>query len=288
MRSVLFAAAILALGLVAFRLALPWLVPRFVYQPASLAPSEGDPARWGHEGASALRLRAADGTRLHAWWFPARDRRCGVGLFLHGNAGHLAHRGPIAESLAHLGFDVLLPDYRGYGLSEGTPDEQGLYRDAEAAYEVALARSGLAPSRLLVMGNSLGAGVAVALAASRPIGALVLVSPFTSTVAVGRHAYRFLPARLLDWTAHRFDAESRLAEVEAPVLVVRGGRDRIVPEAEARAVHRAAREPKAWHEEPGAGHNDLLGFEGPWRAVRSFARTHLCPDPEPPDAPDRG
>lgn len=261
--------------LAAFRLALPRLVPALVYYPEPLDAARSEPAAWGHEDAEELWLTTEDEVRLHAWWFPARAQRCGVALFLHGNAGHLASRGPIAESLAYLGFEVLLPDYRGYGLSEGRPDEPGLYRDAAAAYEAALERSGLPADRLLVMGNSLGSAVAVELAARRPVGALVLVSPFSSTVAVGRRAYPYLPGRLLDWTEHRFDAGARIGRVDAPLLVVRGGRDRMIAEADSRAVFEAAPGPSTWHQEPEADHNQVLAMEGSWVAVREFVDEHL-------------
>lgn len=278
MRALLLTVLVVGALLAVFRLALPRLVPALVYYPEPLEPARSDPAAWGHDDAEELWLSAADGVRLHAWWFPARAERCGVALFLHGNAGHLAPRGPIAESLAYLGFEVLLPDYRGYGRSEGRPDEPGLYRDAEAAYEAALERSGLPADRLLAMGNSLGSAVAVDLAARRPVGGLVLVSPFPSTVAVGRRAYPYLPGWLLDWTAHRFDTLERIRGVEAPVLVVRGGRDRMIAEADSRAVFDAAPDPKAWHQEPEADHNEVLAMESSWVAVRDFTQEHLgCP-----------
>ncbi len=278
MRALLLTILAVGMLLAVFRLALPRLVPALVYYPEPLDPARSGPAAWGHEDAEELWLTTEDGVRLHAWWFPARAERCGVALFLHGNAGHLAPRGPIAESLAYLGFEVLLPDYRGYGRSEGRPDEPGLYRDAEAAYRAALERSDLPAERLLAMGNSLGSSVAVDLAARRPLGALVLVSPFPSTVAVGRRAYPYLPGWLLDWKEHRFDVEERIRRIEAPVLVLRGGRDRLIAEEDSRAVFEAIAGAKAWHQEPEADHNQVLAMEGSWMAVRDFTQQHLrCP-----------
>lgn len=279
MRTLLLAALVLVVLMALFRLALPWLVAGLVYYPEPLDPRQGDPRDWGHEDAEELWLTTADGVRLHAWWFPTREELCGVAVFLHGNAGNLVSRGPIAESLAYLGFHVLVPDYRGFGLSEGRPEEEGLYQDGEAAWEAALERSGLGPERLLLMGNSLGSAVAAEVAVRRPVGGLVLVNPFASTVSVGRHAYRFLPDWYLDWRDHRYETVPRISRTEAPLLVVRAGADRLIPEADSRAVYEAAAGPALWHEEEDADHNDVLARQGPWLAIRDFAREHICPGP---------
>lgn len=281
MRALLLLALVLLGAVVALRLLLPRVVSHFIYYPEPLAPQEGDPRLWGFPRAEELRFHAADGVELHAWWFPARpgpEERCGAAVYLHGNAGHLGYRGEVADALSGLGLDVLLLDYRGYGLSGGRPDEEGLYRDAEAAYEVALEKSGVGPERLVAIGNSLGSAVAVELARRRPLGSLVLFGAFGSTVAVGRHALRWLPAWLLDWEAHRFDALWRIAEVRVPVLVVVGSEDRMIPQEEARRVYEAAAGPKRWYVAEGAGHNDLFAHEGVWPEVQRHVREALrCP-----------
>ncbi|MFQ5691117.1 MAG: alpha/beta hydrolase [Gemmatimonadota bacterium] len=172
MQILLIAAAAFLGLLVALRLALPKLVPLFVFHPEPLRPRESHPRYWGYPEAREVRFPTSDNLSLHGWWFPAAgpSERRGTAIFFHGNAGHIGPRGEIGAGLSRLGFDVLLPDYRGYGLSEGKPSELGLYRDAEAAYVYALRRSGGSAETLLVVGNSLGSAVAAELAARRPVG----------------------------------------------------------------------------------------------------------------------
>lgn len=284
---VLLLVALLALGSLALlRLAMPRVARFFIYHPEPLRPQESDPKYWGFPRARELAFRTEDGVKLHAWWFPAYsglpegdagaasgagvDGRRGVAVYFHGNAGHLAYRGEIAAALSSLGLDVLLPDYRGYGLSDGRADEAGLYRDGEAAWREALVQSGLRPERLLLVGNSLGSAVAVEVARRRPVAGLILLGPFTSTVAVGRHALRWLPEWMLDWEAGRFDVLSRVREVRAPTLVAVGSEDHMIPEADARRVFEAMAGPKRWYLASGAGHNEIWSHPGVWREVQRF------------------
>lgn len=286
-------AGLAILGLVvAFRLFLPKLVPYFVFYPEPLRPHEGDPKRWGFPEAAEVWLEPGDGPRLHAWWFPAgtaggvpmqgrvsgEGERCGAAVYFHGNAGNLASRGEVAAGLSSLGLDVLLIDYRGYGQSEGRPTEEGLYRDAEAAYRFALERSGVLPDHLVLVGNSLGSAVAVELASRRPVGGLILAGPFSSTVSVGREVYWWLPDWFLEWDTALFDTLGRAGRVRAPALVVRASRDHMISREDARRVFEALPEPKRWYEVPDAGHNDVFGRGGAWREMRGFLREVLgCP-----------
>lgn len=285
-RTLLFLALAVLAALVVLRLFMPRLVPRFVFFPEPLRPQESAPRYWGHGDATELRFPSDDGVLLHAWWFPSssRTRHCGTAIYLHGNAGHIGDRGPVASGLAGLGFDVLLPDYRGYGLSEGKPSEEGLYRDALGAYRFVTEERGATPDRLLLIGNSLGAAVATDLAARRPVGGLALLGVFTSTLSVARRAYPWMPDWVFEWDKPRFDVLSRLDRLTAPLLVVAGREDRVISPEEGRAVFEAAPEPKAWVEIPNAGHNDLFAREELWQVLHQFSHEVLaCREPEPSD-----
>lgn len=313
MRALLLAAVIALGSIVLLRLLVPRAARFFIYHPEPLRPQESDPKYWGFPRAQELTFRTEDGVELHAWWFPAYsglpadaprpgtfrggagptggppaggeargedadpggNGRRGVAVYFHGNAGHLAYRGEIAAALSALGLDVLLPDYRGYGLSAGRAHEEGLYRDGEAARRQALERSGLGPERLLLLGNSLGSAVAVEVARQRPVAGLVLLGPFTSTVAVGRHTVPWLPEWMLEWEEGRYDVLSRLGAVRAPVLVAVGSEDHMIPREEARRVYEAAGEPKRWYVARGAGHDDVWAHQGVWGEVQRFVRAVL-------------
>jgi hypothetical protein len=261
---------------VALKLVVPRIVHRFVYHPHRLEEPEADPEDWGLPQAETVFITAEDGVRLHAWWLPAPDgvARRGAALYLHGNAGHLAHRAGMGFALSRTGLEVLMVDYRGYGRSEGSPDEEGLYRDAQAAWRHLTSVHGVLPRRVLLFGESLGGAVAVELAVREPVGAIVLVAPLPGTVRIARAHYP-LPDVLLDWPNHRFDALSRIDGIGAPVLFVHGDRDRVVPRSEARLLYEAAPEPRRWYEARGYGHNDLYDDPGLWRAVEDFVQEFL-------------
>jgi fermentation-respiration switch protein FrsA (DUF1100 family) len=216
----------------------------------------------------------ADGAALHAWWLPFEDARRSV-LFCHGNAGNISHRLERARLMQRrLQASVLLFDYRGYGRSDGAPDEQGTYRDARAAYRHLVEERRIAADRLVLFGESLGAAVAVQLALEQPCAALVLESPFTSIPDMARSAYPFLPpvGRLI---RTRYETLAKLRALRTPLLVLHGEMDQIVPAAQARRVFEAAPEPKRFFAIPGAGHNDTYqtGGEAYWRVVADFLET---------------
>src|SRR5262249_23071033 len=152
-------------------------------------------------------LISQDGTRLHAWWCP-RAGGLGTLLYCHGNAGNLSHRREAVRSWQeHLNQQVLIFDYPGYGRSAGSPNEEGCYRAADAAYHWLMRTQHVRPEDLLIYGGSLGGGVAVDLASRRPHRALVLVSSFTSLPDMAQTLYPWLPARWLVRT--RFDSAAK-------------------------------------------------------------------------------
>ncbi len=202
-------------------------------------------------------LATEDGIRLSAWYFPGRT---GAVLVCNGNAGDRSMRAALAVALNRLGLSVLLFDYRGYGGNPGRPSEEGLAADARVAQAWLAAQPEVDPQRIAYFGESLGAAVAVGLAVQRPPAALVLRSPFTSLADVGAVHYPWLPIRrlLLD----RYPSIERITSVHAPLLVIAGDRDDIVPLALSRRLYDAAVEPKRFVVVPGAGHNDPELLDG--------------------------
>jgi uncharacterized protein len=212
-----------------------------------------------------------DGESLHAWWVPARAPAIGHVLLCHGNAGNVGDRVAHVELLATAGFDVLAFDYRGYGRSSGRPEEHGLHRDARAARDALLSRDAVDPARLLFLGESLGGAVALALALEQPPAGLILQSTFTSVRDMARAHYPWIPPALVPDAYPSIRLIGRLA---APLLILHGERDEIVPVMHAEALAEAAPGPTRVRVFPGAGHNDLLARAGEeWAcAIAAWAR----------------
>ena len=216
-------------------------------------------------------LSTADGIELLSWYKPPLAAGGATIVYFHGNGGNIEWRGFKVRPLLDAGYGVLLVGYRGYGGNHGRPSEEGLYRDGRAALDFLTGR-GIPGERIVPYGESLGSGVAVQMALERRVGALVLEAPFTSAVDVGAAAYFFLPVRLL--IKDRFASVDKIADVEAPLLVVHGEADRVIPVRFGRTLLAAANDPKEGVFIPGAGHNDL--FEnGAIRAVLDFLDRRL-------------
>ena len=188
-----------------------------------------------------LAITTDDGVRLHGWWIPAEGARFTL-LHFHGNAGNIGDRLEMLRLWRELGVNVLLFDYRGYGRSEGTPREPGLYRDAEAVWRHVTLERGVPPARVVLHGQSLGAAVAAWLAARTQPAGLVLESGFTSVPDMAAEAYPWLPGR---WMTHlRLDTRGEVARARCPVLVIHSTGDEIVPYAHGQALYAAAPEPR--------------------------------------------
>lgn len=185
---------------------------------------------------------------------PVVPVRATVVLF-HGNAGHAAHRAAYADFLAPLGYRIILAEYPGYGPRPGTPGEPALVADAIATLQLARHRH---PGRLILGGESLGAGVAAAAAAAAD--ALLLITPWDTLAAVARHHYPWLPVGLL--LRDRYDSVAHLRGFAKPLLIVAAERDTIVPPRHARALHDALSAPRMLVTVPSAGHNDWLAHTG--------------------------
>lgn len=215
-------------------------------------------------------LTAADGNRFIVWYAAAPDGRPTI-LFTHGNAGAVHNRAERFAYYRQQKFGVLFISYRGYGGSEGSPTEQGLHADADAAYEM-LRAEGVADSDIMLVGESLGSGVVIQLAARHRVGAIALEAPFTSAADVGASRYWFLPVRLLMKDQFRsVDHINRRGGI--PLLIQHGEHDEVTAASFGERLHAMAAEPKELIIIKGAGH-DISG-ETTWqREVALFNRTH--------------
>lgn len=261
---------------------------RLIYFPS---PGPVPPAAMFLHGFQDVVVDTSDGLRLGAWYGPARrmgpdlpgadrgsSRAPGVVVF-SGNGGDRAGRAPLAAALHEAGLAVLLLDYRGYGGNPGRPSEDGLAEDARAALDWLAARPDVDAGRLVYFGESLGAAVALGLAVQTPPAALVLRSPFTSLADVGRLHYPWLPVgRLL---LDRYPSSERITRLAAPLLVIAGTGDAVVPAELSRRLYDAAPQPKRLVEVPGADHNDprLLDGREMMDETIGFLREHAVLSP---------
>jgi fermentation-respiration switch protein FrsA (DUF1100 family) len=224
---------------------------RLIYFPFGHVPNA---AAVGLGAVRLVTFPTADGLTLNGWFVSRTDRPDFTLIVFNGNAGNRAFRAPLADALARANIAVLLFDYRGFGGNPGSPTEVGLKQDARAARAYAASRSDVDVQRLVYFGESLGTAVATDLAVDYPPAALILRSPFTSLTDVGRHHYPFLPVHWL--LRDRYATIERITRVPAPLLVIGGDRDRIVPIEQTRRLYEAARHPKSLLIVSGADHND--------------------------------
>jgi pimeloyl-ACP methyl ester carboxylesterase len=262
----------------------PTLAEALLFQPSKEDP--GKPPDLDEIPGEVISLTTSDGVRIQAWWYsrggadegasPRSHHSAPAVLFLHGNAGNISHRTPMARGLLRQGLSVLLLEYRGYGGSEGSPTEEGIYLDALAGYDFLLEAVGDSRN-IVVLGRSMGGAVAARLAAASSPGALILESAFTSLHDMARALYPFLPGFLFRRIRGRFDTAEELRRVVSPTLVVHGVEDEIVPICMGRELFQVAQGAGSeWMEVPVAGHNDVfwLGGEKYFRVMGEFSRKH--------------
>jgi len=244
----------IALGLIAY-LSLVVILMIFeeslIFFPSRYPAGDWEPRAIEPEDAW---FQAGDGTRLHGWYVPAEEPRAYV-LFCHGNAGNLSHRAGMLQVLhEHVGVAVLIFDYRGYGRSEGKPNESGILADARAARDWLAQRANIDPGDVVLMGRSLGGAVAVDLAAEDGARALVLESTFSSLPDLAAYHYPLFPVRWLVRT--RLDSAAKIGRYRGPLLQSHGDADTIVPFHFGWRLFEAANEPKHFVTIPGRDHND--------------------------------
>lgn len=216
--------------------------PHMTFYP--LAELVETPASWGMPYEN-IGLIAEDNVRLHGWFIPHSEASHTL-LFLHGNGGNISHRGESLRIFHRLGLNILIVDYRGYGKSEGTPDEAGLYRDAQAAWDYLTQQRQFKPEQIIVFGRSLGGAVATQLASQNRPAALILESTFSSARDMARYLFPLLSQVV--WLRYRFDSESMITQVDSPILFLHSPQDEIIPYQLGMKLYEAAPQPKQFIE----------------------------------------
>lgn len=205
-----------------------------------------------------LKIFETRGIVLNAWYIPGLPGKDTL-LFLHGNGGNISHRLSKIAFFHSLGINILIFDYRGYGLSTGSPSEQGLYQDATASYRYLTESLGIPGERIILYGESLGAAVALELATKVRVKGLILEGAFTSVPDMSRHVFFFIPGFFIK---NKFDSFSKIDKTEAPKLFIHSRNDEIVPFSMGQRLFEKAKEPKAFLEIHG-GHNDVSFLTDP-------------------------
>lgn len=243
----------------------------YLQQPSMIffpyATLDQTPAGWGLAYEDVF-LDTEDGVRLHGWYIPRQGSTQSL-LFFHGNAGNISHRGASVEIFHRLGLNVFIFDYRGYGMSQGKPDEKGLYKDARAAWRYLNKERGFDQEEIILFGRSMGGAVAAELAAEIQPGGLILESTFSSAKDVANAVFPVL-SRLI-FLRYDFDTVAHVRRVTCPVLVLHSPDDEIIPFRLGEKVFQAANEPKSFVKMRG-GHNNGIFMSQPdyERALGAF------------------
>ncbi len=251
-RMILRSIRFLAIIYLSLMVCLMFLEDFLIFFPSRYPQGDWHPMGLSFEDAF---FQAADGTKLHGWYV-THDSPKAVILFCHGNAGNVTNRADIMEKLHDLGASVLIFDYRGYGRSEGKPNEAGVLADARAARAWLAKRENIKESDIVMMGESLGGAVAVDLAAKEGAKGLVLISTFTSLPDLAAYHYPIFPVRWL--MRSKLDAVGQIAKYKGPLLQMHGQVDTIAPIKFGRRLFEAANEPKQFFVFPQHDHNDSL------------------------------
>lgn len=252
----------LAIGVVAVFLltaaAIRYFENSFIYFPPRY-PEGFPPADLSPLHVEDVWLTTRDNVRLNAWYLESPGSQKAL-LWFHGNAENIGHGLGRLAFYSRLGVNVLAVDYRGYGRSEGSPNETGVYRDADAAYDYLVQIRHFRPKNIIVFGHSLGGAVAIDLASRRECGGLIVESSFTSIRDMARRTFRIPLFEYIPKS--RFDSLAKIRQVQAPILIVHGTRDETVPFSMGQRLFTAAPEPKFFFPVEGAGHNDMMETGG--------------------------
>jgi len=256
------------------------ILPKFIEKGLIFHPDKGNdsitPDAYGIE-YDDVTFRTEDGLNLHGWFVPGKksspDENLHTLLWFHGNAGNINHRlGNIKMLHERVPVNVFIIDYRQYGRSEGKISEKGTYIDAGAALAHLHSRKEINQEKIIFFGRSLGSAVAVELALKEKCRALILETPFTSILEMGKKLYPFLPVSLLLKT--KYDSLSKIRNIKVPILIMHGDKDDLVPFEHGKRLYDMANEPKEFYTIPGAGHNDthIVGGDEYFDVIRNFVK----------------
>lgn len=221
-----------------------------------------------------ITLHTSDGLVLTSWYRPAKKNHATI-LYLHGNAGNIGGRMSLGREFMDAGLGLLLLEYRGYGGNKGSPTEQGLYEDARTAMRF-LHEQGIQNENIALYGESLGSGVATKLGVEYPVCAVILQSPYTSLTDMTRFYYPFMLLKPWD----RFDSFERIQSIKAPILILHGTNDTVVPYSQGLALFHQAHEPKKMLSFKQEGHNDIWNAPGFSEQIYQFIEKYcVCKTP---------
>jgi uncharacterized protein len=237
---------------------------RMIFYPQRIADARRAQIKQRFAPVQEVFLEVENGKRLHAWHVPGAAGAPLV-IYFGGNAEEVSWMVEDAVSRAP-GVGWLLTSYRGYGASDGSPSEEAMSADALRWYDYATKE--IKPGKVLTLGRSLGSGVAVYLAAERPVAGVILAAPYDSLVHVARHYYPWLPVSLM--LKHKFDSVGRAPKIAVPLLCLVAARDQVIPPARARALYEAWGGPKTWVSLEEAGHNTTDSHPFFWQNVSKF------------------
>ena len=241
---------------------------KIIFHPSRYPEGFWEPVSVGVP-AQDIYFDSEDGVKLHGWFIPAPNAVATL-LWFHGNAGNLSHRLDNIQRLAPLNLNIFIFDYRGYGRSEGEPNEQGIYKDSKAAYKTVLGLNTVSVDTLFLFGRSLGGICAVETALDHLARGLILESVFTSASDMSRQVFPLIP---LGWAIRsKLDAIGKIPHLTLPKLFLHGTRDEVVPYDLGRKLFDSAVEPKTFYPIEGAGHNDtyILGGRDYFNALSGF------------------
>lgn len=214
----------------------------------------GTPEQYGLSGFAESFIKTIDGISLQAWYNPAKNNMPSI-VYFHGNASHMGNRAGIYSALAGKGFGVLAISYRGYGKSEGKPNEQGLYIDGRTAISFLTENKKIPLSNIIIYGESLGTGVSVQMAKEHSVGAVILQAPYTSVTGRAAEIYFFIPVKFIMFD--HFDSLSKISQIKSPLLILHGEQDVTIPIRHGKTMLEAANSPKEavfFHD---VGHNNF-------------------------------
>jgi hypothetical protein len=243
---------------------------QFIYFPVKYPGGYWQPETFGVQVEDCY-FNAADGVRLHGW-LATHEKPIATLLWCTGNAGNISHRLDNLARLVKLPINVFIFGYRGYGRSEGSPNENGVYLDALAAYDYLASRPDIDRNKIVLFGRSLGGSVAVDLATKRPCAGLILESTFTSAQDMAKSSFGFIPVHLFIKT--KFDSINKINRLHVPLLLIHGSQDRTVSIRLGKKLFAAANEPKEFYEIAGADHNDtyIVGGQAYFNRLLDFLR----------------
>ncbi len=258
--------AVLALVIVGNPLLLYAIQEKLLFHPVPVNEGQRRIIKERYGAVEEISIPAADGSVLRGWFQKSQADKAGLILYFGGNEEDVSYVPAQRDRVE--GWSLAVIDYRGYGLSSGTPGEAAIFSDALTIYDTLAKRADVDPERIAVLGRSLGTGVATYVASQRPVRAAILVTPYDSIQSVAQDRFWFAPVGLI--LKHRFDSISRAPRIAKPALFIIAGADEIIPAASSRRLYDAWGGPKTWHVVGREGHNTVDFDPAYWKTMASF------------------